>query len=304
MDNEKIVGNNFKAGFVSIIGKPNVGKSTLINRYIGEKVSIVSSKPQTTRDRILAILTEENYQIIFIDTPGIHNPKHKLGERMVKEAERGMENSDVVVVMLDATTGIAEEDNMILKAVSRLNTKKILTINKIDTVNKKDELLSIVDRSKAICEFDEYIPISALTGENTDVLLECIVNMLPESPPYYPVDQLTDKTERFHVAEIIREKILLNTRDEIPHSIAVVIEDFNDEESPDRVNIRAVIYVERESQKKIIIGKKGSMLKKIGTEARLDIEKFLGRHVYLELWVKVYEKWRKNDYALRLFGYK
>lgn len=293
---------SFKAGFVAIIGKPNVGKSTLINRYVGEKISIVSPRPQTTRNKVLAILTTENYQIIFVDTPGIHRPKHKLGEYMVREAERGLNDADVILTILDGTTGIQNEDELILKLVSKIEKRKILAVNKVDLV-KKAELLPIVDRASKVCKFDEYLPISALNGDKTDILLDKLVSFLPESPPLYPKDQLTDRTERFHVAEIIREKILLNTRQEIPHSVAVVIEDFIEDDKKPLIRIRATIYVERESQKKIVIGEKGRLLKKIGREARLELESFLGKKVYLELWVKVYEKWRKNNYALKRFGY-
>lgn len=292
----------FKAGFVAVIGKPNVGKSTLINRYVGEKISIVSPLPQTTRNKVLAILSAENYQIIFMDTPGIHKPKHRLGEYMVKEAERSLSDADVVLTMLDGATGIEGEDELILKLVAGIEKRKILAINKVDLV-KKDELLPIVDRASRICKFNEYLPISALNGDKTDVLLDMLVSYLPESPPLYPEDQLTDRTERFHVAEIIREKILLNTRQEVPHSVAVVIEDFIEDDKKPLIRIRATIYVERESQKRIVIGEKGRMLKKIGSEARLELESFLSKKVYLELWVKVYEKWRKNSYALRRFGY-
>lgn len=293
---------SFRAGFVAIIGKPNVGKSTLINRYVGEKISIVSPRPQTTRNKVLAILTTENYQIIFVDTPGIHRPKHKLGEYMVREAERGLNDADVILTILDGTTGIQNEDELILKLVSKIEKRKILAVNKVDLV-KKAELLPIVDRASKVCKFDEYLPISALNGDKTDILLDKLVSFLPESPPLYPEDQLTDRTERFHVAEIIREKILLNTRQEIPHSVAVVIEDFIEDDKKPLIRIRATIYVERGSQKKIVIGEKGRLLKKIGREARLELESFLGKKVYLGLWVKVYEKWRKNNYALKRFGY-
>jgi GTP-binding protein Era len=295
--------DNFKAGFVAVIGKPNVGKSTLINRYLGEKISIVSPKPQTTRHRILAILNQDNYQIVFLDTPGIHEPKHLLGKYMVKEAESSLEDADVILALLDATTGIEFEDRHLLELVNEYSKKKILAVNKIDAV-KKSELLPILNEASKIAEFDEYIPISALQGENTDLLLEKIVEFLPQSPPFYPHDQLSDKTERFHVAELIREKILENTYEEIPHSVAVVVEEFKEREEKNLIYIKAIIYVERPSQKKIIIGEDGRMLKKIGTEARMEIERFLGKRVFLDLWVKVYEKWRRDSMALKRLGYK
>lgn len=295
--------NNFKAGFVAVVGKPNVGKSTLINRYLGEKISIVSPKPQTTRHRILAILNQDNYQIVFLDTPGIHEPKHLLGKYMVKEAESSLEDADIILVLLDATTGIEPEDRHLLELVNEYSKKKILAVNKIDAI-KKSELLPILDEAGKIAEFDEYIPVSALQGENTDLLLEKIVEFLPQSPPFYPPDQLSDKTERFHVAELIREKILENTYEEVPHSVAVVVEEFKEREEKNLIYIKAIIYVERPSQKKIIIGEDGRMLKKIGTEARTEIERFLGKKVFLDLWVKVYEKWRRDSMALKRLGYK
>ncbi|HDL09876.1 MAG TPA: GTPase Era [Candidatus Omnitrophica bacterium] len=295
--------DNFKAGLVAVVGKPNVGKSTLINRYLGEKISIISPKPQTTRNRILAILNQDNYQIIFVDTPGIHEPKHLLGKYMVREAESSLEDADVILVMLDATTGIEPEDRHLLELVSEYEKKKTLAVNKIDAINKP-ELLPILDEVRKIAEFDEYIPISALEGENTDLLLQKIVEFLPQSPPLYPQDQLSDKPQKFHVAELIREKILENTYEEIPHSVAVVVDEFKEREEKNLIYIKAIIYVERPSQKKIIIGHDGKMLKKIGTKARMEIERFLGRRVFLDLWVKVYEKWRRDSMALNRLGYK
>ncbi len=295
--------DNFKAGLVAVVGKPNVGKSTLINRYLGEKISIISPKPQTTRNRILAILNQDNYQIIFVDTPGIHEPKHLLGKYMVREAESSLEDADVILVMLDATTGIEPEDRHLLELVSEYEKKKTLVVNKIDAINKP-ELLPILDEVRKIAEFDEYIPISALEGENTDLLLQKIVEFLPQSPPLYPQDQLSDKPQKFHVAELIREKILENTYEEIPHSVAVVVDEFKEREEKNLIYIKAIIYVERPSQKKIIIGHDGKMLKKIGTKARMEIERFLGRRVFLDLWVKVYEKWRRDSMALNRLGYK
>ena len=297
------VSDNFKAGFVAVVGKPNVGKSTLINRYLKEKISIVSSRPQTTRIRMLAILNHNNYQVIFLDTPGIHEPRNLLGKYMVKEAETSLEDADIILVLVDATTGIETEDRHLLELVEGYDKKKILAVNKIDAVNKP-ELLPILDEVRKLAEFDEYIPISALEGENTDLLLQKIIEFLPESPPFYPRDQLSDRPERFHIAELIREKILENTYEEIPHSVAVVVDEFKEKEGKDLIYIKAVIYVERSSQKKIIIGRDGRMLKKIGSEARMEIERFLGKKVFLDLWVKIYEKWRRDSRALRRLGYK
>lgn len=303
MELKSAEGNKFKAGYAAIVGKPNVGKSTLINAYLGEKVSIVSPRPQTTRNRILGILTRDNFQIIFVDSPGIHKPRHLLGEYMLKEAMALIREVDVVAVMLDASSGIEEEDEYLLKLVASVpDVRKLLLLNKIDLV-KKPALLPILDSASKLSQFEEYIPLSATKGENLQLLLDKIINLLPEGPPLYPQEQLTDKPERFHIAELIREKIILNTREEIPHSAAVAIEEYREIEEKDILFVRAVIYVERKTQKGIVIGEGGRMLKKIGQEARLEIESFLRRKVYLELWVKVYEKWRKNKFALRRLGY-
>lgn len=292
----------FKSGYVTVIGKPNVGKSTLINRYLGEKISIISYHPQTTRNKILAILTKENFQIVFIDTPGIHEPKHLLGKYMVNEAKSTLKEVDIIVMMLDASTGIELEDRTIFELVSHHKKKKILVVNKIDLVNKT-ELLPLLEASSKLGNFEEYIPISASKGDNAELLLQKIISYLPFGPSYYPEDQLTDRTERFHTAELIREKILENVWKEVPYSVAVVVDEFKEIEGKDLIHIKAIIYVERESQKGILIGEKGRMLKKIGIESRQEIEKFLDKKVYLQLWVKVYEKWRRDNIALRRLGY-
>jgi GTP-binding protein Era len=295
--------DSFKCGYVSIIGKPNVGKSTLINTFLKQKILIVSNKPQTTRDKILAILTKENYQIIFVDTPGIYRPKFLLDKYMVKMAKSTFEDVDIIVFLIDAISGIEKEDIEILNLLSRIeNKKKFLCVNKIDAV-RKAKVLPLLDKAQNLCEFDEYIPISALKNDNLDLLLEKIVESLPESSPLYPKDQITNKEERFHVKELIREKILEHTREEIPHAVAVTIDEFKERENKDIIYIKANIWVERDSQKAIIIGNKANMLKEIGTEARKEIERFLGKRIFLDLWVKVYEKWKKDERALKRLGY-
>jgi len=293
----------FKSGFVAVLGKPNVGKSTLINNLLGEKVSIISSKPKTTRNKILAILTEERYQIIFVDTPGIHKSKYLLDRYMLKEAESSLSETDIVIVMLNAAVGITAEDNYVFELLSLSKKNRFLVLNKIDLISKP-EILPLLDEASKICEFDEYIPVSALKGENLDRLLDQIVKYLPSGDYYYPRDQLTDKPVRFHVQEMIRERVLENTHMEVPYSVAVVIEEFKKAtKKKGMVVIKATIYVERDTQKGILIGHKGGMLKKIGTEARLEIEKFLDKKIFLELRVKVSEKWRKNSTSLRRLGY-
>ena len=293
----------FKSGFVAVLGKPNVGKSTLINNLMGEKVSIISSKPKTTRNRILAILTEERYQIIFVDTPGIHKSKSLLDKYMLKEAEAPLSETDIVIAMLDAAVGMTVEDSYVFELLSLSKKNRFLVLNKIDLISKP-EILPLLDEVSKRCKFDEYIPVSALKGKNLDRLLEQIVKYLPEGDCYYPRDQLTDKPVRFHVQEMIRERILENTRMEVPYSVAVVVEEFKKAaKKKGMVVIKAAIYVERDTQKGILIGHNGGVLKKIGTEARLEIEKFLDKKVFLELRVKVSEKWRKDSLSLRRFGY-
>lgn len=294
---------NFKAGFVAIIGKPNVGKSTLLNQIMKEKIAIVSSKPQTTRDRISAILSTDDYQIVFIDTPGIHKPKNLLGQYMVKSAKLGLEDVDVIVFLIDAVTSIDEDDKQIFNILkNEKRGKKILCINKIDAI-AKPQILPLIDQARSILSFDEYIPISALENDNIDLLLKKIVAFLPESAAPFPQEQLSTMPERFHIKEFIREKILENTREEIPYSVAVTIEEFREDKEKNLIYIKAIIWVERQSQKAIIIGKGAQMLKRIGTSARLEIERFLNCKVYLELWVKVYEHWRKDERALKKLGY-
>jgi len=288
-----------KCGYVALIGRPNVGKSTLINTVIGEKVSIVTEKPQTTRNRITGIKNLPNAQIIFIDTPGIHKPRHKLGEFMVKEAQEAMDTVDLIVFMVEPEAP-GNDELSIIERLKKLNKPVILAINKIDTVAKQN-LLPLIDLYKDLHSFQEIIPISALKKDGIERLVERIISYLPESPMLYPEDMLTDQAERFMVAEFIREKIMKYTHDEIPYSVAVEIERW--EETEKLISIGANIYVEREGQKIIIIGKKGERLKKIATEARLDIEKFLGTKIFLEVWVKVRKKWRQKDMLLKSLGY-
>lgn len=292
-----------RSGFVSIIGKPNVGKSTLMNAYLGQKVAIVSPKPQTTRHKIRGILTLPNAQIIFVDTPGIHNPLHKLGEYMVKTAISAILDADVVVFLVDVSQLPDEEDQLIAKTLKeRCKSPIILAMNKMDLLTP-DKVKPHTDAYLALGEYNDWILISAATGDNLDKLRDMIVSYLPPGPRYYPEDQIADVDERFIAAELIREKALHFLHQEVPHSIAVVIDDFKDR-SEDLSYISATIFVEKESQKAIVIGKDGAMLKKIGQAARRELENLLGRKIYLELWVKVKKGWRKDEEELRRLGYK
>lgn len=292
--------DKFYSGFVSIIGRPNVGKSTLSNRLIGEKICIVSNKPQTTRNKIKLILTKDDYQIVFLDTPGIHVPKSKLGSYMVKSANTTLNEVDIILFIIEPTKKIGPSDNLILQKLETVDTPVFLVINKMDTVNKED-LLAVIDVYSKRYDFKEIIPISAFDGENVDTLLDTMKKYLPEGPKFFPEDQITDQPERQIAAEIIREKALRQLEDEIPHGIAVVVESMKTEGNI--VNIEATIYCERESHKGIIIGKKGERLKKIGTESRRDIENLLGTKVFLQTWVKVKKDWRDSDFLLKNFGY-
>lgn len=288
---------DYKSGYIAVIGKPNVGKSTIINQLIGEKLAIVTPRPQTTRDKILGILTTKEYQIIFIDTPGIHKPKTLLGKHMVKEARASLTDADIVLFVIEAF-GIDQEDELVSKL---LKGTVFLLVNKIDLV-KKDELLPIIDTAQHMYQFHEVIPISATNGDNMDLLKQKLIESLPIGPQYYPEDQLSDKQERFFVSEIIREQAMRHLHEEVPHSVAVKIEEMKDRS--ERLSyIKATIYVEKDGQKKIIVGKNGQMIKEIGQESRRHLEKFLGRKVYIELWVKVSKNWRKNPAVLKLLGY-
>ncbi len=293
----------FRSGFVTVIGRPNVGKSTLVNRFLGTKVAIVSDKPQTTRNRINAILTGEDYQIIFIDTPGIHRPHTKLGELMVKAAEESLEEVDAILFVVDASAGVGGGDLFIADRIRGLKEKVILIANKLDEVGG-DELEEVLGSCRDLDCSDTVIPVSAKTGENMDRLLGIIIGRLPEGPKYYPDDMIVDYPERYIVSEIIREKILQLTEEEVPHSVFVEVTEMKERPGNEIIDIRADIYTEKDSQKGIIIGGGGSMLKKIGSLAREDIEKLLGSKVFLDIWVKVKKGWRKDENALRRFGFK
>ncbi|WP_227395117.1 GTPase Era [Jeotgalibacillus aurantiacus] len=297
MDNQK-----HKSGFISIVGRPNVGKSTFLNRVIGQKIAIMSDKPQTTRNKIQGVLTTNESQMIFIDTPGIHKPKHKLGDFMIKMATNTFREVDLILFMVNVDEGYGRGDEYIMELLKDVKTPVFLVLNKIDTLHP-DELLPIIDEYRNRFDFTETIPISALEGNNVDTLLNQISSYLPEGPQYYPADQVTDHPERFIISELIREKALHLTREEIPHSIAVSIEQIKKEEGRDLIDVMATIVVERDSQKGIVIGKRGAMLKEIGQRAREDIENLLGSKVYLELWVKVQKDWRNKANSLRDFGF-
>lgn len=292
----------FKSGFATLIGRPNVGKSTLMNQLIGMKIAITSSKPQTTRNRIQTVYTGEKGQIIFLDTPGIHKAKNKLGEYMVMVAERTLNEVDVILWLVEPTTFIGAGERHIAEQLNQSKTPVILVINKIDTV-KKQEILTFIDAYKDICQFAEIIPVSALKGENTDVLLDEIFKYLPKGPKYYDEDTVTDQPERQIVAELIREKALRHLDDEIPHGIAVSIDTMKARRHGHMMDIEATIVCERDSHKGIIIGKQGSMLKTIGTEARMEIENLLDMKVNLQLWVKVKKDWRDSDFLMKNYGY-
>lgn len=303
MSNKHLEENIYKSGFISIIGRPNVGKSTYLNRVIGQKIAIMSDKPQTTRNKIQGVYTTNDSQMIFIDTPGIHKPKHKLGDFMMKVATNTLREVDLILFMINAVEGFGRGDEFIIEKLKEVKTPVFLVINKIDQIHP-DELLSIIEQYKSLFEFKEIIPISALQGNNTERLLEEIKKYLPEGPQFYPADQVTDHPERFIVSELIREKVLHLTREEVPHSIAVIIDKMERKSENDIVHVMATIVVERSSQKGIIIGKQGSMLKEVGKRARVDIENLLGSKVFLELWVKVQKDWRNKINQLRDFGFR
>ncbi|MFC2315680.1 MAG: GTPase Era [Selenomonas massiliensis] len=290
-----------KSGFAAVIGRPNVGKSTLINALIGQKIAIMSDKPQTTRSRILCILTEEDAQIIFLDTPGVHKPKHKLGDYMAKATEGALHGVDVIVFVVDVTEKMGAGEQYILKQLERVRVPVLLAVNKVDCIAREQVLPILANYAKAY-DFAGIVPISAREGENLEGLLAEIKAHLPEGPQYYPADMVTDQPERLIVAELVREKVLALTRDEIPHAVAVDIEEMTARPKGD-VYIRAVIYVERESQKGIVIGAHGALLRTIGQQARTDVETLLGAKVYLDLWVKTRKDWRNRANALREFGF-
>lgn len=284
----------FRSGFIAIVGRPNVGKSTLLNQILKEKVAIVSDKPQTTRTRILGVKNLPGAQMVFLDTPGIHKPKYKLNEKMVKTALDSLAEADVILFMVEAGESPGGGDRFIMERLKGIKKPIFLLINKVDLV-KKDSILPLIAEYVKMFNFAEVFPISALTGENVDRLVEVALKYLPGGPQYFPEGVVTDQPLNFIISEIIREKILERTREEIPYSVAVVVEEAKEDPDKGIISIRALIYVERDSQKAIIIGKGGSMLKDVGTVARTEIERLLGSKVFLELWVKVKKDWRKDE---------
>jgi len=295
--------NDFKSGFISIIGAPNVGKSTLLNRLVGEKIAIISPKPQTTRNRILAVKTTPQYQMVFLDTPGIHQAKGKLNLAMVRTALATLSTVDLILFLVEAQAPDSKSNQSVLQALQSVETQALFVLNKIDLVPEKS-LSTIIDQYTRLHQFKGSVCISALHNLGIDDLLHKIVSLLPAGPAYYPKDTLTDLPERFFCAEIIREKILNLTSEEIPYAVAVTVGSFKEDEQKNLIRIQADIHVERPSQKGIIIGKGGAMLREIGRQARLDMEKLLGARVFLELWVRIQKKWRKDPRALKEFGYQ
>lgn len=291
---------DYKSGFVTLIGRPNVGKSTLMNYLIGQKIAITSNKPQTTRNRIQTVLTREEGQIVFVDTPGIHKAKNKLGEYMVNVAERTLNEVDVVLWLVEPTTFVGAGEKHIAEQLGKVKTPVVLVINKVDMV-KKEEILTFIDTYRKIYDFAEIVPVSARSGENTEELIKVIFKYLPYGPQFYDEDTITDQPERQIVAELIREKALHSLNEEIPHGIAVAIDRMKYRRKI--VDIDATIICERDSHKGIIIGKQGAMLKKIGSTARYEIERMLDCQVNLQLWVKVKKDWRDSDFLIRNFGY-
>jgi GTPase len=295
------VPSGHRSGFVAIVGRLNVGKSTLLNRILGRKIAIVTPKPQTTRRRLMGIKTSETAQVIFVDTPGIHHARGLMNERMVEQAMRGISDADVVLWLVDGRMGLDRTDREIGASLAPRKDHVIVGLNKIDA-GAKASLLPVMQELSATLPGAEFVPLSALTGENLDVLLEAVAKLLPEGPRYYPAEDFTDETERAIVAEIVREKVMLETRDEIPYAVAVTVDSFEDLKERNLVRIKATIHVERPSQKAIVIGEKGSRLKSIGQSARLDIEELVGERVYLELFVRVQADWTKHPGRLREFG--
>ncbi|MDI6603642.1 MAG: GTPase Era [Thermoanaerobacteraceae bacterium] len=293
---------SYKSGFIALIGRTNVGKSTLLNTLIKEKIAITSDKPQTTRNTIQGILTGDNFQIIFIDTPGIHKPKHKLSEFMISSVKKTLNEVDLILYMIEPDVNIGPGDLYITNHLKTISTPIVLVVNKIDEVS-----YNVVDDTiknfKEHLNFKDVIPISALKNKNIDLLIHTILQYLPEGPQYFPEDYITDKPERFIVSEIIREKMLYFLEDEVPHGVFVEINSMKQKENKDILEIEAILYCEKESHKAIIIGKNGKMLKKIGTDARIELENLFGQKIYLDLWVKVKKGWRDNINTLKNFGY-
>lgn len=289
----------FKSGFATVVGRPNVGKSTLINELVGQKISIVSNKPQTTRNQITAIYQDEDSQIVFADTPGVHQPKNKLGKFMVNAAFSALDDMDLILLMIDASK--KGEESHLLKKLNASKAAVILVINKVDLV-AKETLLPLIESYSALCHFEAVVPISALKRDGLEELIAVMKRYLPFGPRYFPEDMVTDQSERQIAAELIREKVLRFLSQEVPHGVAVEVEQMKTDDELCRIN--AVIYTEKASHKMILIGKNGSMMKKIGTSARKELERFLDCRVHLTLWVKVKEDWRNNDYLIKNFGYE
>ncbi|ORT99447.1 GTP-binding protein Era [Anaerovibrio sp. JC8] len=294
---------DYKSGFVAVIGRPNVGKSTLINSLIGQKIAIMSDKPQTTRNRIMCVLTKPDVQMVFLDTPGIHKPIDKLGEYMVKAAEGTLQEVDAIIFVVDANEKFGPGEHYILERLKATKKPVVLAINKVDLLEDKEALLPIITNYNGKYDFAATVPISALEENNLEGLLEEVKKYLPKGPQYYPEDMVTDQPERLIIAEMVREKVLHLTRDEVPHSIAVDVDEMKVRDNGDNY-VRVTIYVERDSQKGIIIGKKGAMLKEIGAQARQDVQMLLGGKVFLDLWVKVKKDWRNRDNILKGFGFE
>ena len=293
---------SFKSGFVAIVGRPNVGKSTFMNYVLGEKVTIISPKPQTTRNRIQGIYTTPNEQVIFIDTPGIHKPKHELGQFMNNQALTTLKEVDLILLLVDGTEAFGTGDQFVAKLLQDVTVPCYLVINKTDIIKNKERLYETVKKFTDLKTFTEVFYIAAINGDNVSNLLTSIIGNLEEGPQYFPSDQITDHPEVFIISEIIREKVLILTRQEVPHSVAVIIDEMK-EDDKGLMNIHATIYVERSSQKKIIIGKNGALIKEIGTQARKEIVMLLGQKIFLELWIKVEDDWRTKKSHLRKMGY-
>lgn len=293
--------SGYRSGFVALAGRTNVGKSTLLNQLVGQKVAIMSDKVQTTRNKILCVLSREDSQIVFIDTPGLHKPRHKLGEYLVQVALNTLKDVDIILFLVEANQLPGPGDHYLIRQLSGMSTPVLLVINKIDLV-RREELLPLIESYSKLYKFAEIVPVSALSGENLDHLLDVVTGYMQAGPKYYPEDMVTDRPEEFIMAELIREKVLNLTGQEVPHAVAVIIE--NVQEQPNNVvAVQAVIYTERESQKGILIGKGGRMLKKIGQLAREDMEKLLGSKIFLKLWVKVRTDWRNKEAQLKNLGY-
>ena len=300
---DKVSEKVFKSGYVAIVGAPNVGKSTLLNQILKEKISITASKPQTTRNRITGILNSPRQQMIFVDTPGIHKARDSFNQILVDTALSTLSEVDAICFLIEPVGADREIDRFIVENLQKVKTPVLLLINKIDTLRDKRDLLPVIERFRGMVDFHAVIPVSALTGDGVDVAVKELGELLPEGPRYFPEDYITDQPERFLVAELIREKIFHLVHQEIPYAVAVTVDTFSEHEDKKRIDIEATVHVERDSQKAIVIGKKGQMLKEIGRQAREDIERLLGWHVYLGLFVRVQKNWRKDPRVLTDFGY-